>query len=72
METIRERSNELAQARQEGREIPTFAKQLIVIANVEELNRLVYIDDVAAATLIDSSRAVGIYFILAGHHEYMD
>ncbi|PGV62334.1 type VII secretion protein EssC [Bacillus cereus] len=72
METIRERSNELAQARQEGREIPTFAKQLIVIANVEELNRLVYIDDVAAATLIDSSRAVGIYFIFAGHHEYMD
>ncbi|MGH1163157.1 type VII secretion protein EssC, partial [Bacillus mycoides] len=72
METIRERSNELAQARQEGREIPTFAKQLIVIANLEELNRLVYIDDVAAATLIDSSRAVGIYFIFAGHHEYMD
>ena len=72
METIRERSNELAQARQEGREIPTFAKQLIIIANVEELNRLVYIDDVAAATLIDLSRAEGIYFILAGHHDCMD
>ncbi|MDM5436398.1 type VII secretion protein EssC [Bacillus hominis] len=72
MENIRERSNELAQARQEGREIPTFAKQLIIIANVEELNRLVYIDDVAATNLIDSSRAVGIYFIFAGHHEYMD
>ncbi|PED05902.1 type VII secretion protein EssC [Bacillus pseudomycoides] len=72
MEVIRERSLELSQARQEGREIPVFTKQLIIMTNVEEFSRLVYLETDDATTLMDLSRAVGIYFVLAGHHDYMD
>ncbi|PEG02834.1 type VII secretion protein EssC [Bacillus cereus] len=72
MEVIRERALELAQARQEGREIPAFTKQLIIMTNVEEFSKFVYLEMEDAATLIDLSRTVGIYFVLAGHHDYMD
>ena len=44
MEVIRERALELAQARQEGREIPAFTKQLIIMTNVEEFSKFVYLE----------------------------
>ncbi|HDR4571463.1 type VII secretion protein EssC [Bacillus cytotoxicus] len=72
MEVIRERSLALSQARQEGREIPVFTKQLIIMTNVEEFSRLVYLETDDATTLMDLSRTVGIYFVLAGHHDYID
>ena len=53
MEVIRERALELAQARQEGREIPAFTKQLIIMTNVEEFSKFVYLEMEDAATLID-------------------
>ena len=41
------------------------------MTNVEEFSKFVYLEMEDAATLIDLSRTVGIYFVLAGHHDYM-
>lgn len=71
IETIHERSQELSNARQKGRETPVFSKHRIIISNVEEFNKAVQIEDEDATTLVDLSRAVGIYFVLAGHHDYI-
>lgn len=69
--TIHERSQELSNARQEGREAPVFPKQLIIVSNVEEFNKFMQIEDDDATTLVDLSRVVGIYFVFAGHHDYI-
>ena len=37
------------------------------MTNVEEFSKFVYLEMEDAATLIDLSRTVGIYFVLAGH-----
>ncbi|MBM7361574.1 type VII secretion protein EssC [Priestia taiwanensis] len=69
---IQERTQKLTECRQTGKEAPAFSTHIVFIADVEAFNKVILLDDQETSILIDASRTVGVFFIFAGHHDYIN